>query len=157
MNDYNKELHHEDHHDDIARLRGQLKEANEQAEALGEARDRLREELDNQDTCEALDTHEAMQAEIDRLREENASLVDRHNRESHGTASHEALAYGQAIKERDRLREALQRKSEGWKEMQVEVTQLREVAYWAKRVTAPPGANDFQAEMAALRNALENK
>lgn len=35
------------------------------------------------------------------------------------------------------------------------VAQLREVAYWAKRVAAPPGANDWQAEMAALREALD--
>ncbi len=42
---------------------------------------------------------------VERLREENASLVDRHNRESHGTASHEALAYDQQAKELERLRQ----------------------------------------------------
>ncbi len=39
-----------------------------------------------------------LETEVERLRTGNAALVDQHNRESHGTASHEAIAYD-ALKE----------------------------------------------------------
>ncbi len=45
--------------------------------------------------------------EVERLRVENAALVDRHNRGSHSTASHEAMAYDAVVRERDALKQAL--------------------------------------------------
>ena len=65
------------------------------------------------------------EAELARLREENASLVDRHNRESHGTASHEAMAYDQLKAENGRLRYELSVADyPGKKELQAENARL---------------------------------
>ncbi len=47
---------------------------------------------------------QGLRAEVERLRGENANPVDQHNRESHGTASHEAMAYDAVVKERDALK-----------------------------------------------------
>ena len=55
-------------------------------------------------------------AELERLREENASLVDRHNRESHGTMSHEALAYDHQQRELEHLRARIVDIEEHWAE-----------------------------------------
>ena len=40
--------------------------------------------------------------------------------------------------------------------LQRRVNELEEVRYWAKRVAAPPGANDWREQMQALRQALKN-
>ncbi len=51
---------------------------------------------------------DALKEQVERLRAGNAALTDQHNRESHGTASHEALAYHDVVKERDALKAALE-------------------------------------------------
>ncbi len=58
---------------------------------------------------------DALEAGIDALEAENASLADRHNRESHGTASHEAMAYDELRAERDTLRADLDH-LRGWRD-----------------------------------------
>ncbi len=52
---------------------------------------------------------DALKEQVERLRAGNAALADQHNRESHGVASHEALAYHDVVKERDALKAALER------------------------------------------------
>jgi FtsZ-binding cell division protein ZapB len=96
-------------------LTRRIREQDEEIERLREQNDALTLEIeqartgpfDNLDARfrEGVQHADAVwQDEVERLREENASLVDRHNRESHGTASHEAMAYDALKAENERLR-----------------------------------------------------
>ena len=94
----------------------------------------------------------------DRLREENASLVDRHNRESHGTASHEAMAYDQLKAELARLRENYDTVFKDWKDAEVHAARLRERVHGYEEQVRGLLRAEYQRDtlLAALWNLLDD-
>ncbi len=94
----------EDWREDYTTLTVLVNNLRRESDTFKEQVERLREEnhrlmRSGRGLHDRLKHADELEVEVERLRAGNAALTDRHNRESHGTASHEAMAYD-ALKER---------------------------------------------------------
>lgn len=134
--------------DELTRLREDVREY-EAIWPLRKALDenaRLREELNEAKVRREWERRERVEAEAElaRLREAEAESARMFNEVT-----------GQQAAELASLREERAAFERDYGALYEELARLREVERWARLVAAPPGANDFQALMQGLRNALK--
>jgi chromosome segregation ATPase len=90
---------------EIERLESELLDASRMTSEQEAEIERLQRQLS---ACKDIDKELGVLREtVERLRAENSHLVDRHNRESHSTASHEGMEVDRLNREVERLRAVL--------------------------------------------------